>query len=36
MPKILGGEARGRKKFRMATKWDNSGDCGSSGGGLSA
>jgi hypothetical protein len=23
MPKILGGEARGRKKVRMATKWDN-------------
>jgi hypothetical protein len=22
MPKILGGEARGRKKVRMATKWD--------------
>jgi hypothetical protein len=21
--KILGGEARGRKKVRMATKWDN-------------
>jgi hypothetical protein len=24
MPKILGGEARGRKKVRMATKWDRS------------
>jgi hypothetical protein len=23
MPKILGGEARGRKKVRMATKWDS-------------
>jgi hypothetical protein len=22
IPKILGGEARGRKKVRMATKWD--------------
>jgi hypothetical protein len=22
MPKILGGEALGRKKVRMATKWD--------------
>ena len=22
MPKILGGEAWGRKKVRMATKWD--------------
>jgi hypothetical protein len=22
MPKILGGEARGRKKVRMAIKWD--------------
>jgi hypothetical protein len=25
MPKILGGEARGRKKVRMATKWDTRG-----------
>ena len=23
MPKILGGEARGRKGVRMATKWDS-------------
>jgi hypothetical protein len=23
IPKILGGEARGRKKVRLATKWDN-------------
>jgi hypothetical protein len=23
MPKILGGEARGRKIVRMATKWDS-------------
>jgi hypothetical protein len=22
IPKILGGEARGRKKVRLATKWD--------------
>jgi hypothetical protein len=22
IPKILGGKARGRKKVRMATKWD--------------
>jgi hypothetical protein len=23
MPKILGGEARGRKKVRMTTNWDS-------------